>query len=84
MIRSFALTMSIITNRVWVIVWIIVLSPLLDTTFGGSEQAFTQTVAGLTTWTGWVVPLLISQWWLERPAGRRGRQRKDRAMRAAV
>lgn len=72
MIRSFALTVSIITNRVWGVVWGITLGPQLDTTFGGSEQFLQQTVAGLTTWTGWVIPLLIAQWWLDRrPRGSR-------------
>lgn len=66
MIRSFALAMSIITNRLWAVVWVIVLAPQLDTTFGGNEQLFVHAVAGISTWTGWVIPLLISQWWLER------------------
>jgi hypothetical protein len=66
MIRSFALTMSIITNRVWGVVATVVLSPELSTTFGGSEVALGQTIAGLATWTGWVVPLLAAEWWLER------------------
>lgn len=33
MIRSFALTMSIITNRIWGVVWGIALAPQLETTF---------------------------------------------------
>ncbi len=65
MIRSFTLTMSIITNRLWAVVWVIVLAPQLDTTYAGNEQLFVHAVAGITTWTGWVIPLLISQWWLE-------------------
>lgn len=66
MIRSFVLTMSIISNRLWAVVWVIVLVPQLDTKYGGNEQLFGEVVAGITTWTGWVIPLLISQWWLER------------------
>ncbi|WP_020672199.1 DUF2306 domain-containing protein [Amycolatopsis nigrescens] len=66
MIRSFALTMSIISNRIWAVVWAIALAPQLDTTFGGNEQAYIVAVSGLTTWTGWVLPLLVAQWWLER------------------
>ena len=26
----------------------------------------TQTIAGLAGWLGWVVTLLIAEWWLER------------------
>ncbi|WP_426750292.1 DUF2306 domain-containing protein [Myxococcus sp. Y35] len=73
MLRSFALTASIITNRFWGVVGFLVLSPQLDTTFEGSEKMLTWTVAGLSTWLGWVVPLLITEWWLNRgEAARRG------------
>lgn len=66
MIRSFALTMSIITNRVWAVIATIVLMPQLGTTVGGNETVMTQTIAGLAGWLGWVVTLLIAEWWLER------------------
>jgi uncharacterized membrane protein len=71
MIRSFALCMSIISNRIWGIVWFLVFTPQLETTFGGSEPAMVQAIAGITTWTGWVLPLLLAEWWLERGRGRR-------------
>ncbi|MBP2340620.1 putative membrane protein [Saccharothrix coeruleofusca] len=71
MIRSFALTASIISNRLWTAVGVIVLSPGLETTFGGSEVALTQAIAGLSAWAGWVIPLLVAEWWLQRP-GKRG------------
>jgi hypothetical protein len=63
--------MSIISNRLWSVVWFLVFAPQLDTTFGGSELAMIQAISGITTWTGWVVPLLIAEWWLERGRGRR-------------
>lgn len=66
MVRSFALTMSIVTNRVWAVVAFIVLMPQLSTTFGGSETMMVQTVAGLAGWLGWVTTLLFAEWWLER------------------
>jgi hypothetical protein len=65
MIRSAALTLSVITNRIWAVVWILTLLPQLPTTFGGSEQLLVQTVAGLSGWLGWVLPLLATEWWLE-------------------
>ena len=71
MIRSFALTASIITNRIWGVAAYLALAPQLDSTFGGNEQIFSWIVAGLTTWLGWVLPLLFAQWWLER--GNEGR-----------
>ncbi|MFD9962175.1 DUF2306 domain-containing protein [Amycolatopsis sp. NPDC058986] len=72
MIRSFALTMSIITNRLWAPIWGMVLAPQLETTFGGSEAALGFTIAGITTWIGWTLPLLIAEFWLtERGKGRK-------------
>jgi uncharacterized membrane protein len=71
MIRSFALCMSIITNRIWGVVWFLVFAPRQDTMFGGSEVAMGQAVAGLSAWLGWVVPLLLAQAWLDRRKGRR-------------
>ena len=68
MIRSFALTASIITNRFWGVLAYVVLSPHLDSLFEGSEKMLSWTVAGLATWLGWVVTLLIAEWWLERDA----------------
>jgi hypothetical protein len=79
MIRSFALTASIIINRVWGVLWFIILSPQLSTTFGGSEVALMQTVSGLSAWLGWVVTLLIAQWWLERGNAARRRARASNA-----
>jgi uncharacterized membrane protein YozB (DUF420 family) len=70
MIRSFALTMSIILNRVWSVLGIILLSPKLDSTFGGSEVALQQTISGLSAWLGWTTALLLAQWWLDRKAGK--------------
>jgi len=65
MTRSVVLTLSIITNRVWVVVWVLALSPQLATTFGGSEQLMVQTIAGLSGWLGWVLPLVAAELWLD-------------------
>ncbi|WP_395809691.1 DUF2306 domain-containing protein [Archangium minus] len=85
MIRSFALTASIITNRLWGVIAFLVLSPQLDTTFEGSEKMLTWTIAGLTTWLGWVVPLLIAEWWLDRgESARHGARRPASVVRSAT
>jgi hypothetical protein len=75
MIRSFALTMSVITNRVWAAIAVVVLMPQLSTTFQGNEMMMIQTIAGLSGWLGWVIPLLFAEWWLER--GDAGLQRAN-------
>lgn len=64
MIRSLVLTLSIITNRAWAVVFTLALAPQLQTTFGGNEVLMTQTIAGLSGWLGWVLPLLAAEWWL--------------------
>lgn len=74
MIRSFALTASIISNRIWGAVVFIALSPQIDATFHGDTKLFTWIVSGTAAWLGWTIPLLVAQWWLERdrsPARRR-------------
>lgn len=69
MIRSFALTFSIVTNRLWGVVFAIA--------FGVTPEQFAdpataQTLAGLTTWLGWTLTLLVAEWWVvERRPGRR-------------
>lgn len=68
MIRSFALTMSVITNRIWGVVAAIALMPQLHTTFAGNEELLRQAIAGIAGWLGWTLPLLLTQWWLERRA----------------
>ncbi|SEH00596.1 Predicted membrane protein [Nonomuraea solani] len=66
MVRNFALTMSIITNRVYGVLFAILLSPQLETTFHGDETLPAATVAGLGAWLGWILPLPFAEWWLER------------------
>jgi uncharacterized membrane protein YozB (DUF420 family) len=68
MIRSFALTFSIITNRIWGPLAYFALAGELDAEFGGNEQLLRWTIAGISTWLGWVIPLLCAEWWLERGA----------------
>ena len=73
MVRSYVLTMSIISNRLWHVVWGPVLGPQVDTWFQGSEVAMLQTEMALTNWLGWTVPLVIAEVWLlnRRPGSRR-------------
>ncbi|MCP2271278.1 putative membrane protein (DUF2306) [Actinokineospora diospyrosa] len=66
MVRSYVLTLSTITNRVWGPVVALVLTPQLDTMFGGSEVALTQAIAGITAWLGWTIPLVAVEWFVRR------------------
>ncbi len=71
MIRSYALTASTITNRVWAPLAVVLLEPKIDTLFGGSEIAYGFTVAGLSAWLGWVLPLVVVEAWLIRDRSKR-------------
>ena len=73
MVRSFALTASIITNRIWSVVFAIALAPQLDTTFHGDEGLMVWTIAAASAWLGWTIPLLVAEWWLERDRAPRRR-----------
>lgn len=66
MIRSATLALSIITNRIWGVVWFTALHPLRDSVFGSDEERFVWFVAGLSAWLGWTIPLAAVQWWLTR------------------
>jgi uncharacterized membrane protein YozB (DUF420 family) len=92
MLRSVTLTLSIITNRVWAVIFTLALVPQLDTTFAGNESLMVQTIAGLSGWLGWVLPLLAVEWWLidggrrqltPRLPRRRARNSRSRALPAS-
>jgi hypothetical protein len=70
MIRSYALTTSIVINRLWGVVLILALLPQLDTTYGGDMDALITTAAQASVWLSWVVNLLAAEWWLERGRSR--------------
>jgi uncharacterized membrane protein len=66
MIRSATLALSIITNRIWTPVLVITFQPLQHSVFGGSEEHFVWSVAGVGAWLGWLIPFFAVQWWLNR------------------
>ncbi len=68
MLRSVALTFSIVVNRVWLVAYLLLFTPFL----GDDPAALTLAAAGASVWTSWVVNLLVVEWWVLRPP-RRGR-----------
>jgi len=66
MLRSVALTFSIVLNRIWLAVYVLLLMPVL----GHDEAALTLAAAGASVWTSWVVNLLVVEWWVLRPRRR--------------
>ncbi|NUT36820.1 MAG: DUF2306 domain-containing protein [Hamadaea sp.] len=79
MIRSFALTTSIVVNRLWTGVVLVALMPMLDSQFGGDEGALVQSAVDAAIWLSWVVNLLIAEWWIERGQRPRRKARRDAA-----
>ena len=79
MVRSFALTMSIITNRIYSALLVIGLESQVETVYHGDVALFAAAVSALASWLGWVLPLLIAEWWLERGDAAKRRARARRA-----
>ncbi|MEU5314454.1 DUF2306 domain-containing protein [Streptomyces sp. NPDC021562] len=84
MVRSFALTLSIVVSRVLGVVYDHTILPPPVTQSVPELIAWGQERAGLASWPGWILPLLIAEWWLvERGAGARHRARQARRTAAA-
>lgn len=66
MSRSFALAMSIVLSRVINVVATIVLTPQVDTTFGGSKELMTFSATSIGVWLSPLLLLLLADWLLER------------------
>jgi hypothetical protein len=67
MLRSVALTFSIVANRIWLVAYFLLFSPFL----GDDPAALAVAAAGASVWSSWVVNLLVVEWWVLRPPGRR-------------
>ena len=70
MLRSFALTYSIVANRVWTGVIFAIFVPEIFSGADVDETVLSQAV-GASSWASWVVNLLIVEWWLHRPKSSR-------------
>jgi uncharacterized membrane protein len=78
MIRGFALTTSIVVNRLWIMPCLAIAAPQLETTYQGSELAMEQSMIGTAVWLSWVVNLIVAEWWLQyRGARNRAARRPD-------
>jgi uncharacterized membrane protein YozB (DUF420 family) len=70
MVRSVALTFSIVVNRVWIGIYLGVFA-----LFGPLDEAAVLGASAASVWTSWVVNLLVAEWWLLRPRRREVRER---------
>ncbi|WP_412543532.1 DUF2306 domain-containing protein [Longispora sp. K20-0274] len=84
MVRSFALTTSIVANRVWIVALAVGLSPTLDSHYGGDTNRMIIEAAQASIWLSWVVNLVLAEWWLERTRVRRSSPDRDRTPRVPV
>ncbi|GAB7038634.1 DUF2306 domain-containing protein [Catenuloplanes niger JCM 9533] len=71
MIRSYVLSTSIISNRIWGALIAISVLPGLPPAISEDPVPTGWFIGGMTTWLGWTVPPLIAEWWLERTPRRR-------------
>ena len=65
MLRSFALSFSIVANRFWTAVCLAAFAPAVFSNAPVDEATINQAV-GVASWASWVVNLLIVEWWLHR------------------
>jgi uncharacterized membrane protein YozB (DUF420 family) len=65
MLRSFALSFSIIANRLWLMVLFAVFVPEMYAG-GDVDPVVLDQAVGASAWISWVANLLIVQWWLDR------------------
>lgn len=75
MVRSFALTFSIVANRFIGIPVVIALAP----GFEADDPALFAAAGAISAWLGWTLTLLFAEWWLERGTPAQRRARKARA-----
>ncbi|WP_052305188.1 DUF2306 domain-containing protein [Stackebrandtia nassauensis] len=66
MIRSFALCFSIVVNRLFIGVYAVGFSPLLDSFYGGSVDRLATDAAVASIWSSWVATLVFAEWWMTR------------------
>ncbi len=61
MIRSFALTMSILLNRIFLVPTV-----LLALALEIPDEMMPSSIAGVVSWLSWTMGLLLAEWYLER------------------
>jgi hypothetical protein len=76
MLRSVALTFSIVANRIWLVGYFLLFTPFL----GDDPAALAVAAAGASVWSSWVVNLLVVEWWVLRPPARPQRSHGHRAV----
>jgi hypothetical protein len=80
LLRSVALTLSIVLNRVWLML-LLVLGSGVRELYGADELSMTRSAATASVWLSWIVNLLFVEWFVlrhrpRRPAERRGATRR--------
>lgn len=79
MVRSAALGFSIVANRFWIPVLMMIYAPeaLTDPNVG-ADSPEVRAVAVSSAWLSWVVNLLFAEWWLQRKPKKRARAQRVR------
>lgn len=77
MLRSFALTASVLANQLVSIPVEMLLRTQLHTRLAGSEDVLTQVSRATENWLGFVLAFIAVEWWLEREQLRRSARRRQ-------
>ena len=65
MLRSFVLVYGIAFYRVLHILLVLIMTPWLDTVYGGDLETMSLEVSAASDFLSWVLPLLFVEWWLK-------------------
>ena len=76
MIRSTAMAFSIVANRFWGVVLVIIFVPSFEGDMADSPEALS--AAAASAWLSWVVNLLFAEWWIHRKPKKHARVQKPR------
>ena len=83
MLRSFALSFSIVANRIWLLVAFAIFVPEIYTGAEVDPVAMDQAI-GVSAWISWVANLLIVEWWLHRHPAPLASAKRSRQLAASV
>jgi uncharacterized membrane protein YozB (DUF420 family) len=65
MLRSFVLVYGIAFYRALHILLVLIMTPWLDTVYGGDLEAMSSEISAASDFLSWVLPLLFVEWWLK-------------------
>ncbi len=72
MFRNFSLTFAAVTLRLWLLLLLLLLWPLLGSRYGGNFSRMFVDAYGVVMWLSWVPNIVLAEWMLRRQGKRMG------------